>query len=145
MGHTTLGYGYINSDGGRNGRNLRVPRVVWELTKGPIPDGLCVMHRCDNKRCVNPDHLELGTIAQNTRDAVTRGQINLESQRRPGTQNGRAKISETDVRAIREEYERNMGAAYVKRGMATSLSKRFGLDPEVIRRIAKRKTWTHVA
>lgn len=48
-------------------------RVAWSMTYGPIPDGLCVRHRCDNPPCVRPDHLELGTQMQNIRDMDERG------------------------------------------------------------------------
>ncbi|NUQ92859.1 MAG: HNH endonuclease [Gemmatimonadaceae bacterium] len=48
-------------------------RVAWELTHGPIPDGLFVCHRCDNKQCVRPDHLFLGTPKDNTHDMIAKG------------------------------------------------------------------------
>lgn len=48
-------------------------RVAWELRNGPIPDGLYVLHRCDNPPCVRPDHLFLGTAADNTADMVAKG------------------------------------------------------------------------
>ena len=63
---TQGGYGYYIA--GHMGRKQRAHRVAWELTYGPIPEGLVVMHLCDNPICVNPDHLELGTQADNVED-----------------------------------------------------------------------------
>lgn len=55
------------------GRLCRAHRVSWEIAHGPIPDGLLVRHDCDTPSCVNPDHLRLGTDAENSRDKVSRG------------------------------------------------------------------------
>lgn len=49
-------------------------RFSWVLHNGPIPEGLHVLHTCDVKRCVNPNHLYLGSNSQNTQDAIARGQ-----------------------------------------------------------------------
>lgn len=59
------GYGYIS-------RTL-AHRVSWEIHNSPIPEGLCVLHKCDNPPCVNPEHLFLGTKKDNILDAVAKG------------------------------------------------------------------------
>lgn len=68
----TKGYGFIQSRVGEEKR-LYVHRISYELHYGPIPDKLFVLHKCDNKLCVNPDHLELGTQHKNIKDARKRG------------------------------------------------------------------------
>jgi hypothetical protein len=55
------------------GHNAYSHRVSWELTFGPMPDGLVVMHRCDTPSCVNPDHLTAGTFRENMHDCVLKG------------------------------------------------------------------------
>lgn len=68
------GYGKIGSGaGGEAERTLLAPRVSWDLANGPIPDGLWVLHHCDNPPCVRPDHLFLGTAKDNTRDMIGKG------------------------------------------------------------------------
>lgn len=56
-----------------NGKNERVHRVSYILSKGPIAKGLCVCHSCDNEKCINPDHLWLGTQVENIYDMVNKG------------------------------------------------------------------------
>lgn len=64
--------GYGKFQIGRS-KTCRAHRVAWELTNGPIPNGKQVLHRCDNPLCVRPDHLFLGTAADNMRDKTEKG------------------------------------------------------------------------
>ena len=68
-GVTWNGYGRIKL----NGKTQRAHRVMWELMNGPIPEGMIVLHSCDNPPCVLPDHLRLGTVKENNREAYAKG------------------------------------------------------------------------
>lgn len=59
------------------GKMRQVHRVAWTIVNGPIPDGLCVLHSCDNPPCVNVDHLWLGTVQDNNRDRDAKGRGKL--------------------------------------------------------------------
>ena len=88
------GYGVITADGQPPRKQLRAPRVSYEIHHGRIPEGKHMLHTCDNSACVNPEHLYLGTEADNTRDKVSR-------KRHPfGECHGRAILTESDVRII---------------------------------------------
>lgn len=82
---------------------LGAHRIAWELANGPIPEGLYVLHNCptgDNPSCVNANHLWLGTQIENISDRVKKGRTCKHS----GESNGRAKLSEEDVKAIRNHF-----------------------------------------
>lgn len=115
-----VGYGQINA--GRRGEGmLKAHRVSFELHVGPIPEGLWVLHRCDVRHCVNPEHLFLGTAADNMRDMCEKGR------------HGRTKLTEADVRAIRADTraQRTIAAAY-------------GIRHGTVGNIKRRKAWRHV-
>jgi hypothetical protein len=94
QGGTCEGYGMLRTEGSVVDR---AHRVSWRLTHGSIPDGLCVLHRCDNPPCVNPAHLFLGTRADNNEDKKRKGR----SARVHGEANPNAKLSDEDVAEIR--------------------------------------------
>lgn len=66
-----LSFGYAVTRAG--GRQKRVHRLVWEEERGPIPEGLCVLHRCDNRACINIDHLFVGDRQDNAQDCAAKG------------------------------------------------------------------------
>lgn len=144
-GPLTKDYGSI-SRGGREGASVYAHRVSWELHYGEIPAGLMVCHHCDVPACVNPSHLFLGTALDNKRDEIQKGrQASPEQRRHPGAANGRAKLSEDDVRGIRARYAALPQKKYRVRGGVTAIAREFGVVPEVVRRIARGQVWTHLS
>ncbi len=77
------GYGVISF--AERGKQMIASRLSFIIAYGPIPEGMWVLHRCDNPRCVNPDHLFLGTRADNMRDAHQKGRIDMHKVSRAGT------------------------------------------------------------
>jgi hypothetical protein len=96
--------------------------------------GSIVRHKCDNPGCVNPEHLELGSQADNIRDRDERGHTAR------GTQNWNAKLTEEQVMAIRSIYRKRN-----KHCGAAALAIRYGVSASAIEAIARRETWVHVA
>ena len=121
------GYGWI---GARNRGMLRAHRVSWELHRGPIPLGMCVLHRCDNPPCVNPEHLFLGTQWDNTNDCKAKGRLN----RARGTAHARNKLTEQQVREI-------IGGSKLKR---SALAEKYNVSWTTISHIKNRKIWKHI-
>ena len=95
---TKDGYGILSA-GRRGDPPLRAHRVAYELHYGPVPEGLHVLHTCDNPPCCNPAHLYAGTNAQNIADKVARGRQSRTALQ--GSRNPCAVLNETIVREIR--------------------------------------------
>lgn len=138
-------HGYGRTNMGRRGIVL-AHRLAWELTFGPIPDGLCVLHRCDNPPCVNPNHLFLGTKADNSADMVAKGRScagDRQGMRRHpecvprGERNGQARLAEADVIAIR--------AARATGQTEREVAARFGVSPSLVGCIHRRERWRHIS
>jgi hypothetical protein len=101
-GHKSHGYGYISVGNKSNGtrKELRANRVCWEFDSiTPIPAGKVVMHLCDNRACVNPSHLQLGTQSENLKDAFRKGRHS--APRLKGVDSPKAKLTEDQVDTIR--------------------------------------------
>ena len=126
---------------------IRAHRMSWNVHVGPVPDGLNVLHRCDNPPCVNPAHLWLGTQKDNARDRERKGRGNQVKGERHGlrlhpervargSRHHAAKIDETTVREIRRS--RDSGDSLL------TIAKRFGLHFGTVSKIVHRRLWKHV-
>jgi hypothetical protein len=134
------GYGAFSYQG----KNVRAHRFSYELHYGPIPEEMHVCHTCDNPACVNPEHLFLGTNADNVADKVKKGRCptgdkngmrkHPESAKR-GEAINTAKLTEADVLAIRA-----LAATTTQKQLASQ----FGVGQTAIQSILTRKSWKHI-
>jgi len=108
-------------------------RASWEIYKGSIPKGLLVLHKCDNKCCVNPDHLFLGTQRDNVRDMHQKQRANILK----GSKNPNSKLTEEKVIKIRHLYSERK-TSYAK------LAREFKVSPKLVELVVKNKVWRHV-
>lgn len=118
----------------------QVHRASYKLFVGKIPEGKWVLHKCDVKVCCNPDHLYIGDVKQNVKDAIERGQFprgpNLKKGHK-GEKNTKAKLTESDVIKIREIYIPNVYGAH-------KIAKLYNVSKFAILQIVRRRTWKHI-
>jgi len=106
-------------------------RVSYILHTGPIPEGLHVLHHCDVRSCVNPDHLFVGTPDDNSKDMMSKGRHRTRPNR--GVANHNAKLTDDDVRIIKASAETGV-----------VLARQFNVTNHVIYLIRHGRSWSHV-
>lgn len=109
---------------------IRANRAAWILLRGPIPGGMCVCHHCDNRACVNPGHLFIGTIRDNQVDCEKKGRTN----RAYGECMPHHKLTVDQVREIRSSSL-----------MGIELARKFNVGPMTISRIRRGLRWPHIS
>ena len=123
----TTGYGMFRF----RQRNTKAHRVSYVIHRGEIPDGLHVLHKCDNRKCVNPDHLFLGTNADNMRDMALKGRAVK------GSAHKRSRLTEpqvAEVLVLKQQY----GVPCYR------IAACVGVDKSTIEQIVRGVTWPHV-
>lgn len=114
-----FGYGEFRE----SGKLIRAHRFSYELHNGPIKDSKSVLHTCDNPRCVNPNHLYIGTQIENGRDTSIRDRV------------GTRKLTPSDIPEIRKQLSANEADSQI--------SKKFGVTAACIYSIRSGKTWRY--
>lgn len=142
-GATSYGYGKCNF---RGERNWLAHRASWVMAHGEIPEGLWVLHKCDVRACVNPDHLFLGTPTDNVRDMMSKGRHYHGDRQWTRKHPERVPRGEKAVHAkLTAEKVREMRRLFAAGGISKmELSRRFGVTHATVRRILSRTIWTHV-
>lgn len=104
-------------------------RLAWTFLRGPIPAGMIVCHRCDNRRCINPDHLFLGTTQDNVDDKMQKGRFVA----RRGSRSGTAKLTDAQALAIRLDTRTQ-----------DVIANEYGVSQATVSLIKQGKAWTMV-
>lgn len=116
------GYGRVRGD---FGVYIGAHRMVYEECFGPIAEGLCVLHRCDNPPCVNPEHLFLGTKADNNADRSAKGR----TFRAHGENHPSSKIKDADIKDMREMRAAGM--------LLREIGQKFGITPQRVHQLTR--------
>ena len=123
------GYGRVQLS---RGHHTSAHRYFWKLFGGTIPEGLLVCHHCDNRLCVNPNHLFLGTVQDNTDDMMRKGRGVVPV----GEASGKSVLTDELVRRIRQQHQDGT--------TQTAIAKEHGVSVANINYIVRRKTWSHI-
>lgn len=111
-------------------KNILPHRFSYESYCGPIPPGMMILHSCDNRACVNPDHLRVGTHDDNMRDMAERKRVPFHG----GELSPTAKLSEVQVRAI-----------FADPRAGVVIAKEYGVNPSTVSLIKSRTNWAHLS
>jgi hypothetical protein len=123
------GYGQLSVAG----RMVYAHRLAFELSVGPVPKGLHILHSCDNPSCINPAHLSPGTRSQNMKECGERGRARIPQPIKLGEENGAAKLLEVDVLSIRRLLS--------KGDTQRSIAERFNVSQQTVAGIKSGKKW----
>lgn len=115
-----------------NGKMYQAHRLSWEAYNGEIPDGLCVLHRCDNPKCINPSHLFLGSHKDNNKDMAKKGR-HWDCR---GSNNPRTNLTEENILEIRSLIQKGVSPL--------EISTMYNVNRPVIYEIKSGKNWSHV-
>lgn len=126
--------GYVQVRARPGGGFIQAHRLSWMIHNGAIPPNNLVLHTCDNRCCVNPSHLFVGTHKDNAEDRESKGRGNQPK----GSKNGWAKLTERQVLAIRKRHIPGKG------GNARSLMNEYDISQPTFHRIIRRVGWRHV-
>jgi hypothetical protein len=136
QGYGKIGIGY------RGQGFVAAHRLSWEIHNGPIPKGMCVLHKCDNPLCVNPSHLWLGTNTDNLKDMAKKRRSCI------GEKNARAKLTQKQVDKIRTLYKKPINGISNRFGrnhrkiFMKNLAEMFHVSVPTIHLIITNKHWT---
>jgi hypothetical protein len=137
------GYGqfYIRIEETNRYSNRGAHRIAWSIHNGAVPDGMQVMHKCDNPPCVNPTHLQIGTHIDNMQDAINKGRIrrnptSLKPKSTEPSVSRALKLCARDVIAIRR--------AHIRGTSIKGLAEAFTLHKKTVQEIVRRKIWKHL-
>lgn len=124
------GYGCLEI----NSKLISAHRFSWAIHFGHIPQKLFVLHKCDNKKCVRPDHLFLGNASDNNKDRANKNR----SWRPKGTLHPNAKLDEERVLKIRDLYKTSQFSQ-------RELARKFDISQALVWRIVQNKYWKHLS
>ena len=126
------GYAFASWGQAEEKKKTVLHRVAYAIWIEEVPRGLCVLHKCDNPKCINPEHLYLGTKKDNTRDIKNRNRFNPAR----GEKCGMSKLKSEEILEIRDLREKGM--------TLNQISHKFDVTYENIHAICKRRTWRHI-